>query len=351
MGLPPRFIMKTFLIKLFNKEYWNSHIINFPVYLYIATLIIRSRELFFFTAANPSIETGGLIGESKIKIQDRIADKWKPKDFFVQQEMTLDHILEQLDLIGILFPIIGKPNRGERGLLVSKLDTQSDLELYLSKANYDFIIQEYIDFKEELSILYYYHPDGRNGKITSVTLKEFLHVKGDGISTIEELIHQQPRAILQLKKLKRTHGDQFKFILKKGEILELEPIGNHSRGTKFINGAHLIDAQLTKVFDEITRSLEGVYFARYDLRCSSIEALKRGEDIRIVELNGVGADPAHIYDPNYPIWKVWRDFIRHWYIIYTLSMENKQLGIKPMSWKEMKVYWKEMNEYYSRVRG
>ncbi|HOZ87200.1 MAG TPA: hypothetical protein PL029_05545, partial [Bacteroidia bacterium] len=38
---------------------------------------------------------------------------------------------------------------------------------------------------------------------------------------------------------------------------------------------------------------------RYDIRCTSIEDLKKGNNFSILELNGSGAEPAHIYDPNF----------------------------------------------------
>jgi len=75
----------------------------------------------------------------------------------------------------------------------------------------------------------------------------------------------------------------------------LEPIGNHCRGTTFLNANDIIDEKLTKVFDSISNRIPGFYFGRYDLRCSSIEDLKKGKNVRIIELNGAGSEPDNIY--------------------------------------------------------
>ncbi|HPI55083.1 MAG TPA: hypothetical protein PLU10_10345, partial [Chitinophagaceae bacterium] len=51
-------------------------------------------------------------------------------------------------------------------------------------------------------------------------------------------------------------------------------------------------------FDTICAQIDGFYFGRFDLRVNSIEDLLQGNNIQIMELNGLTSDPAHIFDPN-----------------------------------------------------
>ncbi len=50
------------------------YIANIPTYFYWIYYAICARSLFFFSAANPAIETGGLFGESKEAIFDQIPE-------------------------------------------------------------------------------------------------------------------------------------------------------------------------------------------------------------------------------------------------------------------------------------
>ena len=67
---------------------------------------------------------------------------------------------------------------------------------YLEKYPITFIIQEFLTHKYECGIFYYRHPNEKKGTITYITLKEFLSVRGDGISTLKELVHLNNRASL-----------------------------------------------------------------------------------------------------------------------------------------------------------
>jgi hypothetical protein len=48
-----------------------------------------------------------------------------------------------------------------------------------------------------------------------------------------------------------------------------------------------------------------------------------------MEINGVNAEPTHIYHPDYGILKAYRDIFSHMKIIYEISEQNRSLGIKP----------------------
>ncbi|MBL4560827.1 MAG: hypothetical protein JKX79_07545 [Labilibaculum sp.] len=46
-------------------------------------------------------------------------------------------------------------------------------------------------------------------------------------------------------------------------------------------------------------------------------------------MNGTNSEPAHIYDPDYPILKAYKEIIKHMKLVYEISQENRKLGVKP----------------------
>ena len=120
-----RFKQSTFFVKLRSWEYWPVYITNIPVIGFWLFFAIRSRALFFFSAVNPVIETGGVLGESKINILNRLPKYTIPKTIFIKKETeNFDWILKQMKSEGIIFPIIAKPDVGERGFLVEKVENE-----------------------------------------------------------------------------------------------------------------------------------------------------------------------------------------------------------------------------------
>jgi len=334
-----------FLIKLFNWEYWPFNVIYFPIFLYWLFLSIKARSLFFFRAVNPAIETGGMLGESKISILDQIPQEYKPVTILLKKGATFDQTIKKMHNYDIKYPVILKPDVGERGWKVEKIENDLELKKYLEKNKFNILLQDFVDLPVELAVMYYRFPDQSEGKINSITIKEFLTVKGNNNSSVEELIRDEPRALLQLETLKEKHPDLMKEIPASNEILELVPIGNHCRGTKFINGNNLIDKALILAFDKIAIHLPDVYFCRFDMKCNSIEELREAKSIRIMEINGVGAEPAHIYDPGYKLIDAYRDLLEQWNIIYKISRINRKNGASYMTLREALRTLKTLSQY------
>lgn len=345
------FQKKPFFIRLFNWEYWNMYFIYAPVFFYYLYLSLKARSFFFFTAANPSIITGGLVGESKIEIIKDTPAHLQPKTVFVAGNTPFVQVCADIAKCGIVYPLIVKPDVGQRGLLVAKIPNEKSLQTYHTQNGYiDLLVQDFVALPLELSVLHYRFPNQTSGKISSLTIKEFLSVTGNGSSTLQQLIDKNPRAILQKERLAALYNNEWQQIVPQGVTLVLEPIGNHSRGTKFINGNPFIDKQLTQVFDQISHSLTDIYFCRYDMKCTSLEDLKLGKNIQIMEINGVGAEPAHIYQPGYPLLKAFADLLAQWKIIYQISVYNNQhLKVPYMSYAAFKTHFKQYQSYMKQI--
>ncbi len=339
-----------FFIKLFHWEYWPFHVLYIPVYIYWGLLALRARSFFFFNTSNPTIRNGGFLLESKKEIYDLIPEAYYPRTkLFVTGSDPLE-ILKNLKLSGFKFPLIGKPDIGMKGMGVKKLENEIELSEYAAGSKVDFLIQEFVNYKNEIGIFYYRFPNKANGTISGIVRKEFLAVTGDGVSTMEELVRKNKRYILQLPVLKKTKRDELDRILKKREEFILVPYGNHIRGAKFIDDSHLIDEELTHLFDSICKKVNGFYFGRLDIRFNSWEELKRGKKFSIIELNGAGSEPTHIYDPKHSIFFAWKEIIRHLNIMWRISRMNHRPKERPYmsTWEGLKML-KENNRYIEMI--
>ena len=334
-----------FFTRLFNWEYWPWQIVYFPVMLYWLWLSIKSRSPFFFFAANPGIESGGMLIESKNDILKLIPEHLKPKTILFSYPASISEVLTGMEERKFRFPVIGKPDHGERGWMVEKISGQEELGKYINRIRTDFLIQEFIDYPFEAGVFFCRYPDQPSGFISSVVIKELLSVKGDGTSTVRELVKRSPRANLQLPVLERRIPDQLNYVPALSEVLELVPVGNHSRGTMFLDGTHLIDERLTRVMNHIAVDIKGFYYGRFDLRCPDRESLFTGRDIRILELNGAKSEPAHIYHPGYPIRKAYEDLFRHWNTLYHIARINRKMGTRFPSFRTGWASWTKYRQY------
>jgi hypothetical protein len=331
---------KNFFVKFFNWEYWPFGIIQLPIFFLWIWYALKQRSLFYFSASNPGILTGGMMGESKYEVLQLVPDEVKPKTQLVKLPTTSNKVVQLLQEKKLTFPVIFKPDMGERGWMVRRINSEQDIEQYLSEIKIDFLVQELVDFPLEFGVYYVRFPTEKSGFVTSITMKEFLAIEGNGKDTFEKLIFKKDRARLQWDSLKMVYQDRLSEVLPNGEKVELVSIGNHCLGTTFLNGNHLITPKLSNAFDQISKRVKGFYFGRYDLRCASLQDLEEG-NVMIVELNGCGAEPAHIYHPGASLWRGVRDLIIHWKNLYRVSKENHQLGVPYLSFQEGKAIYKK----------
>ncbi len=318
--------LKFWFIKRARFEFWPYWFAYIPVYFYFLYLSLKSKSLTFFTAANPGIYLGGFVGESKKNILQKIDSSYLPKTIYCKNEYNFQKVISLIESAEMVFPLIAKPDVGERGSNVEKVNNLAELKNYIHKITEDFIIQSYVDFEIELGVMYYHFPNGTQSGITSIVLKEYLKICGDGVHDIEYLIRNHLRAQGRLVYLLHKFENRLQEVLSKNDVLLLEPIGNHIRGTKFLNGNHLINEKLVNVFDAIAKPIEGFYIGRFDLKVKSLNDLYEGKNIKIMELNGVSSEPAHIYDPSFFIVNAYKALFMHYKLIYLIAKQNVSLG-------------------------
>lgn len=254
--------------------------------------------------------------------------------------LSADEVIEMMRAANISFPLIFKPDVGERGFMVRRIDDAADVARYLQETRGSFLAQELVSEPLEFGVFYMRLPHEREGRLISVAAKEMLSVVGNGTATLRELILEHDRAKLQWPKLKNSFHHQLECVVPANRRVELVAIGNHALGTRFINANHLINDRLSQTFEKISNAIPGFYFGRYDLRCRSLEDLYNG-NIRIMELNGCGAEPAHIYDARVSIWQGFTTLVTHWRYIFAISRSNRERGVKYVSHREAFAYYRK----------
>ena len=115
-------------------------------------------------------------------------------------------------------------------------------------------------------------------------------------------------------------------MLAPGERFELGTIGNHCQGTMFRSGDHLWTPALEARVDAIARQVPGFFIGRFDVRYGSVTRFKAGDDLAIVELNGVTAEPTDVYDPARSLVSAYRALFEQWRLVFEIGAANRRRG-------------------------
>jgi hypothetical protein len=223
--------------------------------------------------------------------------------------------------------------------------------IYANKISHDFLVQELIYFPNEVGIFYVRFPDEKEGKITGIVQKHFLTVTGNGKDSIFHLIKTNPRSYLQLSELEKKYGDYLNTVLQNGVEFILVPYGSHTRGAKFVDISYAKNKMLLQTINNICKQIEGFYFGRLDIRYTNFNELSEGKNFSIIEINGAGSEPTHIYDPNHSIFFAWKEIIRHWRMLYQISSINKKKGFTYLSYKEGKEMLRANSEMETQLKS
>ncbi len=330
-------------------EFWPSWLFYAPVALQWLALGLRYGSPLLLTAANPRIAAGGLCGESKTSILEQVegaAREWlAPYTSLVTDAdpaCDLPAAESALARAGLLFPLVGKPDIGCNGTGVRLIHDRAGLKRFL--ADYPrgagVILQEFVPYEGEAGLFYVRRPGESAGRITSLTLKSAPVVIGDGRSTLEELIRNDPRAgLVPHLYLPRLAG-RLHEVPATGEAVRLVFVGNHCKGSTFRNGAGEITAALTEVVDSIARAIPEFHFGRIDVRFASLAELRRGKSFRIIEINGAGSEATHIWDPSTRLIEAYTTQFFHYHAAFAIGRANRARGHRPPGIREVFRLWR-----------
>ena len=310
-------------------ERWPFWLIYFPLSFVWLYYIIRSKAVWFFTPSNPTITFGGMQGETKEEMYARLPKNLYAKTLNVEPGIPFEKLTAEIDTREIGWPLVAKPQVGEAGILFRKIDTAGQLKEYNTKVKVPYLVQAMIHLPMEVSVFYYRLPNEEKGTISGFLHKVPMQVVGDGASTLRQLIDQHPKAKAFLPDIEKVHASNFKKVLSTGEKYIFSHAANHRRGGRFYNLHNEIDDRLLSIFDSISKVAGGWYYGRYDVMCRSVEDLKNGKHFCLLEYNGCGAEPNHIYDSGYTLSQAYNEIIKHWKALYHISQYNSQHGTKP----------------------
>lgn len=314
-------------------EFWPYPVFYVPVYFLVLAHAVRCRSLTYFTLANPGVRHGGFVSYSKSALLMQLPEAYRPAMLKFDAVPAAEQVVAAMQAAGLQFPVVLKPDFGERGWKVEKINDVAALRNYLMQAPQPLLVQQFVAGPEEFGVMYVRYPGQRQGQITSLMQREFLTVVGDGKSTLDALMQQHERCRYYLPRLRRRHADSLHTVLAAGEQRILEEIGNHNRGTTFRNITPRISRQLTEVFDRLSEGLSEWYFGRFDVRAASLADLEAGR-FQVMEINGVNSEPAHIYDPSMKLLQAYRDLFSHWNHIYRIARANKRRGFHPAAFRD-----------------
>lgn len=275
-------------------------------------------------------------GEGKREMYEQLPDGSYPKTSYVDPGLTESELLDQVALSGFTYPFVVKPDVGMKGLWFERIDTPAQLLRYHQAVPVQYVIQEWVDWPIELSIFYHRHPQAATGQITGFIHKTLLQVLGDGQSTLIELIRNHPKAAGRIDELARIHAGRFETVIPAGEVYLLSYAANHNRGAFFYNLSERIHDGMRERFDALSTHTD-FYYGRYDLKVRSIDDFCAGGEYSILEFNGCGAEPNHIYDCNKRLFQAYRVILQHWSALYAISRYNHQRGHRYWG------FWKGLN--------
>jgi hypothetical protein len=303
--------------------------------------MIKSRAVWFFTPSNPTITFGGLEGEPKKEMYELLPEELYPPTIYILPKEEIASVEQKLLLKKIIYPFIVKPEVGEQGILLRKINSVTELKHYHELMPWEYMAQQLITYPMEVSVFYIRHPKSSQGIVTGFLHKIPLHVIGNGRDTLEALIQQHPKGNQQIAGLRKKHKERWAQVIPSGDKYLLSYAANHNRGAQFIDLKNEIDDRLVAVFDGISVSTNQFYYGRYDIMCTNVKDLKEGKNFTILEYNGCGAEPNHFYDTGYTLLHAYQEILKHWKALYEISRDNSLQGIKPWPFAKGKSFLTE----------
>ncbi|MGH9464815.1 MAG: hypothetical protein ACRD0X_04165, partial [Thermoanaerobaculia bacterium] len=306
------------LSRLRRWEFWPAWAVYPPIVLYVLALGLRHRGLTVFTAANPGIPAGGFIGESKAAILSRLGSVpgWRipPWRLLPAASPVAERLKSVRDFCAVHdldYPLVLKPDAGQRGSGVAIVEDDAGVESYLRRTGCDTLLQDYAPGLE-FGLFYVRFPDEPRGRLVAITEKRLPEIVGDGRRTIAELIVADERAVCRADLYLARQGAERERVPAAGERVALAQLGTHCRGAVFSDGSALATPALAAAVEAMSRTFEGFHFGRYDVRAPSAAALAAGGPLALIELNGVTSEPTHAYDTRYGLLAAWRTLAWQW---------------------------------------
>jgi hypothetical protein len=339
--------------RLIHHEYWPTWVLYVPVVLQNIGLGLRHGGFMTPSCCNPEFgKSGGMAGESKAHIFELLGADRDPRVLPIRlipagegasarAERVIALVRAESALGG--YPVILKPDSGERGHAVKIARGDDEVHAYFATMTADAIVQRYHPGPMECGVMWVRtqrrdddaRPSGgaaptdrHEGEVFAITDKVFPFVEGDGRRTLEDLIWDHPRYRRQAGVFLARFAGQLSRVPIRGERVQLAQSGNHCQGVLFRDGEHLRSPALESAINALASAFPRLDVGRFDIRYESVEKLQRGE-FGVVELNGTASEPTNIYDPDRSVWWAWSVMLRLWRRLYVLGEARRREGVPP----------------------
>jgi hypothetical protein len=305
--------------------------------------------MWFFTATDPTLTFGGWEGEGKMEMYAQLPPETYPSTLLVDPEVPWEVAKAGAADLGLTAPFIVKPDIGMKSLMFRQIWNDAQWIEYHKNSPGKYLTQTFIDYPMEISVFYIRRPGQDQGRITGMISKEYMTVFGDGKSTLLELIERHSKARHYLAWMKKRHREHLSDILSPGQSFQLTIEGSRNRGAQLHNISHQIDPELCAFFDRLSHFKGHLYYGRYDIKCDSIDSLKRGSRFSILEFNGTGAGPSHIFHCDNTLLQAYGIVIEHINEMSLIARENHRRGYKYWTFRRGIVHLREANAYFKKL--
>ncbi len=310
-------------------EFWPAWLYYIPIVAWILWLGVKHRSWTAFTAANPAIEAGGVVGERK---HQALAPLQKNAPDLAATFALIDTGTTAQRLRAAFqfahrhgYPVVLKPDIGSRGRGVFVARNAEAVRDYLDRFDGALIAQRYVD-GEEFGVFVARRPGEREPRVLSIVNKTFPQLTGDGRHSLRQLILADARARLISAALFSRWATQLDAVPPAGERIQLVEIGAHCRGSLFLDATSQCTPELVATLTRLVDAVPGYGFGRIDLRVPSAAHLQRGEGLQVLELNGVTAESAHIYHPDTPLLSGYAAMFRQWALAFEIGAAQARAG-------------------------
>jgi hypothetical protein len=330
-------------------EFWPAWLFYAPIVVHCFALGLRHGSFTLPTAANPRITAGGLCGESKTSILDQVAPParhwlaaYTRLATSADPEQDQRAAIRALAAAGLGYPIVAKPDIGCNGAGVRLIRSEAELARYLREfpRGIPLMLQALAEEEGEVGLFYVRRPGKPRGHITSVTLKSAPVVTGDGRRTLRQLILADPRAGRVSHLLLPRLAPRLDEVPASGATVRLVFVGNHCKGSTFRNGDEHVTEELTGAIDAIAHAIPDFHFGRFDLRFRSLPELRRGRGFTVIEINGVGSEATHIWDPRTGLIDAYASQFAHYREAFEIGRRMRAAGHRPLGFMATLRLWR-----------
>jgi hypothetical protein len=310
-----------------------------PMVLQWAWLALRYRSITLPSCCNPSITTGGMVGEGKLEYFDimgpHAASAAATTTFVIARgAASIDACESAMTGAGLGYPLIVKPDLGWCGYGVRRIDGRDELVAYLDAfpQGERVVLQRWLPEPFEAGVFYMRQPGESSGEVIGLLIRHFPRVTGDGTSTVAELIAADPRA----SRLGRDAASEVccdsACVPRAGETMRVAVVASTRVGGKYEDATALVTPALVSAFDAICADMQDFHVGRFDVKFDSLAALCAGTGFSIIEVNGAGSEAVHAWDPALTLRQAYRIVFDKQRRLFAIAAEMRRRGVRPVGW-------------------